>query len=303
MFMLRTHDLSWQDHVVNIEFMVNPSHNQLLFNKHKTLASKCDKVKRLYDKELKTSQKNFVVDMRMMERKKSALERRQSEIKTSKHSQEFTKKSSKPRSGNNNVPNTNIIRGQSAPPNIDSAFMTEVDQFDGEDNYSNVSPVSRAKTINAWYASTPDTSRPSTQKQSSSAYKSTTRQKSVRFDERITEDSCEPSIRRNVNNRVKIFLEEQKNFNKRPLIYNGRFKSTSSPAVAKRYTSTKLDTDTLMHAFNNLCLDNSVENFKKLSSMASRVKSNHKLARNTSLVPTVATLKTSRRFKEIIHKE
>ncbi|CAG2255702.1 unnamed protein product [Mytilus edulis] len=301
MFMLRTHDLSWQDHVVNIEFMVNPSHNQLLFNKHKTLASKCDKAKRLYDKELKTSQKNFVVDMRMMERKKSALERRQSEIKTRKHSQEFIKKSSKPRSGNNNVPDSNIIRGQSAPPNIDSAFMTEVDHFsrDDDESYYNVSPISRGTTINAWYASTPDASRPSTQKQSSSAYKSSTRKKSVRFDDRITENSCES----HVNNRVKIFLEEQKNFNRRPLIYNGRFKSASSPAVAKRCMSTKLDTDTLMHAFNDLCLNNSVENFKKLSSVASRVKSNYKLARNTSLVPAHAALKTSRRFKEIICKE
>lgn len=312
--MLRTHDLSWQDHVANIEFMVNPAHNQLLLNKHKTLASKCDQIKRSYDSEMKTKQKNYVIDIRMMERKKRALQIRKSEIRSSKGSREFSRTDTVPRSGNNNIPKTNIVRGQSAPPNVSSTFMTEVDASprdadEADDTSVFASPMPRAKTINVWYSATSThegTQRPMTQ----SSIKSSARKKSVRFDDRSTLLDSEHLKKDDLHYKVKLFLDAQKDFNARPLSYMGRYTENvgrvsiqRSTLAAKRYNTTKLDTTTLVNVFDDLCQNRSLDNFKRLSALANRVKTNHKLARNTSVVPAMGTLKSVRRFKEIIQHD
>lgn len=314
LLMLRTHDLSWQDHVANIEFMVNPVHNQLLLNKHKTLASKCDQIKKSYDSEMKTKQKNHIIDIRMMERKKRALQIRKSEIRSSKGSRDFSRTDAVPRSGNNNIPKTNIVRGQSAPPNVSSTFMTEVDASprdadEADDNSLFASPIPRAKTINVWYSATSThegIQRPMTQ----SSIKSSARKKSVRFDDRSTLLGSEHVKKDDIHYKVKLFLDAQKDFNARPLSYMGRYTENvgrvsvqRSTLAAKRYNNTKLDTTTLVNVFDDLCQNRTLDNFKRLSALANRVKTNHKLARNTSVVPAMGTLKSVRRFKEIIQHD
>lgn len=311
LLMLRTHDLSWQDHVVNIEFMVNPSHNQLLLNKHKTLASKCDKVKRTFDRELKTAHKNMVVDVRMMERKRSALEKRKAEIMSGRGGREFPR-SPKVRPKNNK--RLNETRGQSAPP----TFLTEINKskYDistATPSIERASPASRPKTVNALQGSTPSTSSMSQHHHPASESKSSARRKSVRFEKDVKDDDDGSTI----PERIKTFVENQISFNNRPISSekqlmrnyrplgtgNHSHISNRSPLVAKRYDTTKLEIDILKSAFDDLCINNSLENFKKLSSLANRVKTNFKLARNTSMVPAIGTIKASRKFKETIGYE
>lgn len=304
--MLRTHDLSWQDHVVNIEFMVNPSHNQLLLNKHKTLASKCDKVKKIFDRELKTVHKNMIVDVRMMERKRNALEKRKSEIRSSRGGREFPKP---PKMRSGKKISSNASRGQSAPP----TFLTEIDgnKYNtpaASPGVEKASPTNRPKTVNVLQDATPTTSRMSQHPIPSPEIKSSARRKSVRFEDGTSNDV------ESIPDKVKTFVQNQISFNTRPSLSdkhqttcyrpygsNSRHSNTPrSPLVAKRYNSTKLEIDVLKNAFDELCVDNSLENFKRLSSLANRVKTNFKLARNTSMTPAIGTIKAKRKFKETI---
>ena len=51
LLLLKTRDLTWQDHTLNTEVMLAPARSGLLLNKHKTLGTKCNIDKQLYDRQ------------------------------------------------------------------------------------------------------------------------------------------------------------------------------------------------------------------------------------------------------------
>ena len=78
--MLKTKNLSWQDHTLNIEVMLAPLRSTLLLNKHKTLDTKFDQEKSLYARQKDACLKDFIVEKRLIERRRQKLLRRKKEL-------------------------------------------------------------------------------------------------------------------------------------------------------------------------------------------------------------------------------
>ncbi|GFR90942.1 hypothetical protein ElyMa_004316100 [Elysia marginata] len=80
LLMLKTKNLSWQDHTLNIEVMLAPLRSTLLLNKHKTLDTKFEQEKSLYARQKDACLKDFVVEKRLIERRRQKLLRRKKEL-------------------------------------------------------------------------------------------------------------------------------------------------------------------------------------------------------------------------------
>ncbi|GFN90219.1 hypothetical protein PoB_001672500 [Plakobranchus ocellatus] len=80
LLMLKTKNLSWQDHTLNIEVMLAPLRSTLLLNKHKTLDTKFDQETSLYERQKEACIKDFVVETRLIERRRQKLLRRKREL-------------------------------------------------------------------------------------------------------------------------------------------------------------------------------------------------------------------------------
>ncbi|XP_005091893.1 uncharacterized protein LOC101849432 [Aplysia californica] len=80
LLMLKTKNLSWQDHTLNIEVMLAPLRSTLLLNKHKTLDTKYDKEKALFERQKDACIKDFVVEKRLIERRRQKLNKRKKDI-------------------------------------------------------------------------------------------------------------------------------------------------------------------------------------------------------------------------------
>ena len=73
LFMLKTHDLTTQDHSMNIESMLAPEQNYLKLKRHKTLNANCDAAKKMIDKEANHAQNSHRSEAKMVNRKKEEL--------------------------------------------------------------------------------------------------------------------------------------------------------------------------------------------------------------------------------------
>ncbi|RUS80447.1 hypothetical protein EGW08_011816 [Elysia chlorotica] len=80
LLMLKTKNLSWQDHTLNIEVMLAPLRSTLLLNKHKTLDTKFEQEKSLYARQKDACLKDFIVEKRLIERRRQKLLRRKKEL-------------------------------------------------------------------------------------------------------------------------------------------------------------------------------------------------------------------------------
>lgn len=318
--MVKTHDLSWQDRTVNIEMMLAPARNQLLFNKHKTLETKCNAKKRVYEKEKSTVLKDFVIEKRMMQRKQQALFRRRSEILFQKVASGSGSDSES--YGKSRDDSSGKRRLASAPPQLESElndsknskpgfFLTEIRHSAPMETA--VPTPHRSRMITPDGQSGMDTPNvwaftPVSRSDSVSPF-SSKRVKSVRFENsdirNHTLNEMNTESKPPLRERVQSFCKDQCEFNakppvtfrKRESIYKDTYKD---PLIAKRYSAVKSPHVLLETAFNDMCINGSTkDDFKTLVKLASKIKANAKLARNQSVVPTMAALKCSKSFKKV----
>ncbi|XP_033763568.1 uncharacterized protein LOC117344836 [Pecten maximus] len=339
LLLLKTNDPSWQDRTVNVEVMLAPARNQLLMNKHKTLGSKCLKAQRLYEKERESMLKNILIEKRIMERKNQALLRKKSDIMmnrvssgVSSHRQNTTAVLKLPSKRGGSAPAK--IGWPDKNPS-ESVFLTEVS---GETRSQSVTTTeisgeSRSQSVaipekDKQWGVTPSPSHGNLSMQVAGSAsqlsassrrvispfgpkRSSRRIKSVRFDDnRLPENQQTDTYSRqsNVSGLVEQFVKTQVEFNKRPPIgsaeqyrVNNR-SGSNTPLIAKRYSTLSVNNDKLINAFDNFCLDRNKEDFQKLVRMASKLKSSAKLARNQSVVPAVAALRSGKVFIDQIRK-
>ncbi|OWF36667.1 uncharacterized protein LOC110441343 [Mizuhopecten yessoensis] len=323
---LNTRNPTWQDRTVNVEVMLAPARNQLLMNKHKTLGSKCLKAQRLYDKERESMLKNIVIEKRIMERKQQVLSRKKSDIMMNRVSSSVCSD----RQISTPVLTVCSKRGGSAPAKLGWAekntnkpgvFLTEVAGA-GELRSQSVAPAERDKQ---WKQSSSPSHGNLSKKAVGSASqlsmssrrvispfgskRSSKRIKSVRFNDIRDHENQEtdnyPS-RPCVDGLVQQFVQTQAEFNQRPVTGSRnqwtKRPDTNSPLVAKRYSTLSVNNNKLINAFDNFCLDKNKEDFQKLVRLASKLKSSVKMARNQSVVPPVAALRSRKAFMEKIKK-
>ncbi|KAK7095094.1 uncharacterized protein [Littorina saxatilis] len=82
LLLLKTRDLTWQDHTLNTEVMLAPARSGLLLNKHKTLGAKCQMDKQLYERQRTQCVKDFLSSRRLIDRQRQKLLSRQRELGT-----------------------------------------------------------------------------------------------------------------------------------------------------------------------------------------------------------------------------
>ncbi|KAL8597532.1 hypothetical protein ACOMHN_033403 [Nucella lapillus] len=81
LLLLKTRDLTWQDHTLNTEVMLAPARSGLLLNKHKTLGAKCQMDKQLYERQRAQCIKDFLFSRRLIDRRRQKLVNRQRELR------------------------------------------------------------------------------------------------------------------------------------------------------------------------------------------------------------------------------
>ena len=117
-----------------------------------------------------------------------------------------------------------------------------------------------------------------------------------------TDDTVNKTPEPPIEERIKQFLDSQSDFNTRfpdPRKIRGTpSASSTSSNLAKRYSGLTLKVSQLELAFDKFCGNSSDEGFQKLVRYASKMKANVKMARNSSLVPTMASIRTSKVFKD-----
>jgi hypothetical protein len=64
LLLLKTKDLTWQDHTLNTEVMLAPARSVLLLNKHKTLDAKCEGARQLFERQRIQCIKDFLSSRR-----------------------------------------------------------------------------------------------------------------------------------------------------------------------------------------------------------------------------------------------
>lgn len=81
---LKTKNLSWQDHTLNIEVMLAPQGSTLLLNKHKSLDTKLQQEKAGYERQMEAVVNNYLAEKRLVERQRAKLQHRQRELTVDK---------------------------------------------------------------------------------------------------------------------------------------------------------------------------------------------------------------------------
>ncbi|XP_062617314.1 uncharacterized protein LOC134279018 [Saccostrea cucullata] len=339
LLMLKTHDLTWQDHTINVEMMLAPLHAQLLASKHKALSTRCSTVKQIYDKERDTMVKNINIEKRMMERKKNAILQRKSEIAFKRLS---SAKSDPTDTRCHTIPDINTKRGKSAPPILGDVmqkqsefFLTEVQNMDMKGNNLNSEQIGGRKGSVSEPFHTVSSSRNSvkssvtlpyftgihpTSRIESPRYLTTgTTQmqgKSVRFEDTDEEERNSEILFEKINyarlqQKVKTFVNEQDNFNKRPTGYTLNFRAKQrfaynpfnknngkkqQPLVAKKSTKLSLDKSELERAFDKFCQNKTKDNLHSMMKMATKQKASIRIARDQSIVPAIAVKRSANKF-------
>ncbi|XP_059147882.1 uncharacterized protein LOC131935500 [Physella acuta] len=77
---LKTKNLSWQDHTLNIEVMLAPQGSTLLLNKHKSLDTKLQREKAGYERQMDAFVNNYLAEKRLIERQRAKLMHRRREL-------------------------------------------------------------------------------------------------------------------------------------------------------------------------------------------------------------------------------
>ncbi|KAH9505331.1 hypothetical protein Btru_058393 [Bulinus truncatus] len=73
LLLVKTKNLSWQDHTLNIEVMMSPQGSSLLMNKHKALDAEFEKEKIIFERQREARIKHFVIEKRFIQRQRQKL--------------------------------------------------------------------------------------------------------------------------------------------------------------------------------------------------------------------------------------
>lgn len=342
LMMLKTHDLTWQDHTINVEMMLAPLHAQLLASKHKALSTRCNTIKLIYDKERDTMVKNINIEKRLMERKRSVFLKRKSEIAFKRLS---SAKSDPTNQRCLSVPSVNPKRGNSAPPVLseakqnDKVFLTEVrdvdkantSEPDGRRNGSvteishplSFSRNSFKSSITLPYFTGSQSSSRNESPQHTTTFTSQMRGKSVRFEENEDEERSGEILFEKINyarlqQKVRNFVHDQDDFNNRPAGYKLNFRTRQrfnfnsfgsnfktqqqQPLVAKKSSKLSLNKDELERAFDKFCENKTKDNLHAMMKMATKQKASIRIARDQSIVPAIAVMKSAHKFRAVLGK-
>lgn len=338
--LLKTHDLTWQDHTMNVEMMLAPLHAQLLASKHKALSTRCNTIKLIYEKEKDTMVKNINIEKRLMERKKTAILKRKSEIAFKRLS---SAKSDPTNMRCRTITDVQPKRGKSAPPVLSEAkqtgaevFLTEVKNMGnansepGDRRRGSLAevyhPVSssrnsfKSSVTLPYFTGGQSTSRNETPRHITTSG-SHLRGKSVRFEDddedgRHSDILFEKINYARIQEKVKTFVHEQDDFNRRPPGYRLNFRTRQRllsdplgiqngyqpPLIAKKSAKLSLDKDELEKAFDKFCENQSKDNLQAMMKMATKQKASLRIARDQSIVPAIAALRTAHKFRAVLNK-
>ena len=72
--------------------------------------------------------------------------------------------------------------------------------------------------------------------------------------------------------------------------------------VAKKTTKLSLDKDELEKAFDKFCENKSKDNLQAMMKMATKQKASLRIARDQSIVPAIAALKSAHKFRAVLNK-
>ncbi|XP_071096873.1 uncharacterized protein [Haliotis cracherodii] len=315
LLLLKTKNLSWQDHTMNVEVMLSPNHSQLLFNKHKTLGTQYIKEVDLYQKQISTLVKDITVEKRLMARYHTRLVSRQKEliVQRSHSAQEMRRLQQLDMKDRSRSAPVGSSRGSSPPRPLGrksrGVFLTEIE----EDKMSKLPALpSKRKKIQTIVVLPKTLEKPKPKPKPPNLGP----KRFVTFGERPPSDSESeeseeeeaPETAYPLEEKIKNFLDEVKSFNEKPVpkrqlqgsaeLFRYLKENESAPTspVGKRYNTLTLDRQRLETAFDSFCKSKSREDLVKMMRLAAKMKANVAQARNTPMVPTMSAMKSSRAF-------
>lgn len=320
--LLKTRDLSWQDHSINIEVIMAPRRTDLLSKQHRSLGNKCDKrvtryelnknsvlkhlqlekhhigqrATELYVLKAKRFLDGFPVDM-----KREILNRRSFSIALNKLRDEIMecqervkseplperKEITKTDPVGTTLPELNIVsRQNSTRKQIDKFYITELPSPRSDELPPVVVETEKARpvkpTLRRANSDLVSTASRLSAASSSSARPRLTRQKSVRFENDVDSEGKKASL----HERVREFIKEQEEFNSQ---------------VQQLHTINDLndlqidEKDKLISAFDNFCKSSSTKTqLQKLVKLASKFK-----VTNRSMANTASNFRSSKSYKAL----
>ncbi|XP_050390008.2 uncharacterized protein LOC126809026 [Patella vulgata] len=328
---IKTKDLTWQDHTLNIEAMLAPTRSQLLVNKHKSYGARATTDKDLYEKQKVTRLKDYVIEKRMMERRKQRINKRQREIYMDRSHSMLS-------SGNRDDDDVET------KSNLSDSQLLKIKSSACSMRSKTSSVASKSPTYHPRLPTQPRCSSLQALNTENMEITCEDIDKGVFITEFIRNDSKLPTVpksaqeirdQRNVsfasirddhhygkskyfnsNGRIKPlqarieeFLVDQKNFNEDPKqkspisVWDKIGRNKNKQLVANKLSSLTLDKTTLEGAFDHFCEENSKENFHKMVKMATKLKARVAIARNQSWVPSMSAIKFSKTFLSVLEKK
>lgn len=296
----KTHDLSDQDRTLNIELMMSPSRSQLLYNKHIGLTSKFHLERSYLERERNAFLRSYKTDKRLMEMRKQRYARAKHSIV--QHRMSMERRQSKTLDAEN-------FGRNSAPPRLEQnlakdekTFLTriarEAKSVENNSRNPNTKPSPDEPERKELLSPRSQFTRPalslvdSNMKGGPQTHKPylvrLDRQKSVRFQNTTNADNPDSADRTVVErtetpieDRVKQFLETQKEFNRRlaetDYLERSLYHAESTySSVAKRSTGLTLKVSDLEKAFNRFCTNTSDDGYHSLVRYAAKMKANVK---------------------------
>nr|KAG5686806.1 hypothetical protein BaRGS_013126 [Batillaria attramentaria] len=265
LLLLKTRDLTWQDHTLNTEVMLAPTRSGLLLNKHKTLGARCEMDKQLYERQRAQCLKDFLTGRRMIDRQRQRLVQRQRELDTKHDLHQY-----------NYIRSGRHVQKKLNPFHPEITHALESVRF-------------------------PDTLRTADDD-----------------DEDDDDESSDPKVTTQeptLEEKVRVFLSDIENFSARThsereanreawlAMTKRRRNDVAMPLVAKRYNTWQVDQAQLLAAFDDFCQNQTVEGLTRAMRIAAKMKASVKVTRNQSIVPSIATFKSTRAFKALLNRQ
>ncbi|KAK6195995.1 hypothetical protein SNE40_001306 [Patella caerulea] len=340
---IKTKDLTWQDHTLNIEAMLAPTRSQLLVNKHKSYGARAATDKDLYEKQKVTRLKDYVIEKRMMERRKQRINKRKREIYIDRShsvvssrnrddddvetksnlsdSQLLKMKSSacSMRSKTSSVASKSSTHYPRLPaqPRCSSlqALNTENMEITCEDIDNGVF-ITELIRNDSKLPTVPKSAQEIRDQRLRGPHVAYSKERNVSFasirdDHHHGKSKYFDSNRRikPLQSRIEEFLVDQKSFNEDPKqkssisAWDNIGRNKNKQLVANKLSNLTLDKTTLEGAFDHFCEENSKENYHKMVKMATKLKARVAIARNQSWIPSMATFKSSKTFLRVLEKK
>uniref|UniRef100_A0A2C9L675 Uncharacterized protein n=1 Tax=Biomphalaria glabrata TaxID=6526 RepID=A0A2C9L675_BIOGL len=331
LLMVKTKNLSWQDHTLNIEVMISPQGSTLLMNKHKALDAKFDKEKSIFEKQRAARLKDFLIERRFIQRQRMKLMRRSLELaeERAQSARIVLEKSYCEQNDNRSSsapvnPKRNGISNSDSEEDADTLFAQTKAAPNKPDSEISAGGVFLTAAKIKPIILTSQLQQPSLQNlrvqdeviSSDTATRLTVqpsprvmKSPSIRFSDwtELQEPIIEVDIKKkSLEEKVKGFLKDQIDFNVRPpslVISKAGRSSKTPPLVAQRYTTLTFDPKVVEKSFDQYCKHRTYEDLTKTMKLAAKMKCHVKQARNTSLIPSIATFKSTKSFLRLLKQK